>query len=399
MGAAMATIRKEPNGRKTVLVVCGDQRRRSIRLGKCSMKAATTAKGHIEKLNASAIMNVAIDAEQAAWLAKLGDVLHQRIAKVGLCPPRVKEDVTTLGDWTTRYLNSSMVKESTKEQLERARDNLVLHFGADRPIRSISTADAKDWIAWLAKNGNERSAGKDKSLAQNTVRRRTGRAKQFFGAALEAGLIVSNPFDSKEIACATTGNRERMEFVKAEVIEECISAASGDWPIIIALARYGGLRIPSELSRLRWSDVDWAGSSMTIHASKTEHHKGGGIRHMPILPDLMVHLRDAFERAADGAEFVVSDPNKRQMRANLATEFRRIIARAKVTPWPKLWQNLRASRETELLASFPVKDVCTWIGNSPDVAMQHYAMAQGEHFQRAISEGIPLKKAAQNPAQ
>jgi integrase len=340
-----------------------------------------------------------MDAEQAAWLSKLGDVLHSRIAKAGLCPPRVREEVVTLEQWTTRYLNSAMVKAGTKEQLERARDNLVQHFGADRPIRSVTTADAKDWVAWLTKHGNERAAGKDKSLAQNTVRRRTGRAKQFFGAALEAGLIVSNPFDSKEITCATTDNRERMEFVEAATIERCIARTSGDWCTIIALARYGGLRIPSELVRLRWEDVDWVDSSITIHASKTEHHKGGGVRRMPILPDLLPHLRDAFERAADGAEFVIRDPNKRQMRANLATEFRRIIKKAGVVAWPKLWQNLRASRETELLAKYPVKDVCAWIGNSPDVAMQCYAMARGEHFRQAISEGIPSKKAAQNPAQ
>lgn len=395
----MASIRKEPNGRKTILIVCGDRRRRSIRIGLASMKAAASTQAHIERLNAAAIMGVPMDAEQAAWLAKLGDVLHSRIAKAGLCPPRVREEVVTLEQWTTRYLASAMVKDSTKEQLERARDNLVQHFGGGRPIRSVTTADAKDWLSWLAKHGNERAAGKDKSLAVNTVRRRTGRAKQFFGAALEAGLIVSNPFDSKEIVCATTDNRERMEFVEAATIERCIAKASGDWPTIIALARYGGLRIPSELVRLRWEDVDWGDSSITIHASKTEHHKGGGVRRMPILPDLHPHLRDAFERAADGAQFVISDPNKRQMRVNLAAEFRRIIKRAGVVAWPKLWQNLRASRETELLAKFPVKDVCSWIGNSPDVAMQHYAMPQGEHFRQAISEGIPSKKAAQNPAQ
>jgi len=352
------------------------------------MKAAQTAKSHIERLNAAAIVNTSLDKEQAMWLAGLGDLLHKRIAATGLCKPRVEQDATTLKQWCDRYLESAQVKESTKEQLERARDNLVTFFGADRLIRTVTTQEAKEWIAWLAKVGNERSAGKDKSLALNTVRRRTGRAKQLFGAALEAKLIEGNPFASKEIVCATGNVQERMSFVDAATIEKCIAVTAGDWRTIIALARYGGLRIPSELVKLRWSDVNWAESSITIHAPKTEHHKGGGIRQMPILPDLMIHLRDADESAPDKTEFVIRDPDKRAMRVNLATEFRRIIKRAGVTAWPKLWQNLRASRETELMASYPLKDVCTWIGNSPDVAMQHYAMAQGEHFQRAISEGI-----------
>lgn len=402
----MATIRKEPNGRKTVLVVCGDEKRRSIRLGKCSMKDAHSAKSHIERLNAAQILNTSIDNEQALWLAGLGDLIHKRIAATGLCPPRIEQDATTLKQWCDRYLDSAQIKASTKEQIERARDNMITFFGADRLIRTITTQEAKEWVAWLAKNGNERAAGKEKSLALNTVRRRTGRAKQFFTAAVEAKLIDANPFESKEIVCATGDNRERMSFIDAATIEKCIAVAAGDWRTIIALARYGGLRIPSELVKLRWSDVNWADGSITIHAPKTEHHKGGGVRQMPILPDLAVHLRDAFESAPDGAEFVIRDASKREMRVNLATEFKRIVKRAGVVTWPKLWQNLRASRETELMAKYPLKDVCDWIGNSPDVAMQHYAMAQSEHFQRAIAEGIggkngskPAKKAAQKQAQ
>ncbi len=53
----------------------------------------------------------------------------------------------------------------------------------------------------------------------------------------------------------------------------------------------------------------------------------------------------------------------------------KIIARAGLEPWPKTFQNLRSTRETELfkLTNGNVKAVCTWIGNSPEVAMQHYA--------------------------
>ena len=41
-------------------------------------------------------------------------------------------------------------------------------------------------------------------------------------------------------------------------------------------------------------------------------------------------------------------------------------------PWPKLFQNMRASRETELTAEYPLNVVCAWIGNSPAVAQTHY---------------------------
>ena len=44
---------------------------------------------------------------------------------------------------------------------------------------------------------------------------------------------------------------------------------------------------------------------------------------------------------------------------------------------------MRASRETELLAKYPIKDVCGWIGNSQAVAMKHYAMARDAIFAEA----------------
>jgi hypothetical protein len=55
-----------------------------------------------------------------------------------------------------------------------------------------------------------------------------------------------------------------------------------------------------------------------------------------------------------------------------------------IKAWPKLYQNLRATRQTELLAQFPAKDVCDWLGNSQAVAMKHYAMPTDDSLQRAI---------------
>ena len=56
---------------------------------------------------------------------------------------------------------------------------------------------------------------------------------------------------------------------------------------------------------------------------------------------------------------------------------------ADVDAWPKLFQNLRASRETELVEQFPLQAACAWIGNSQAVAMKHYLMVRDEHFAEA----------------
>ena len=74
---------------------------------------------------------------------------------------------------------------------------------------------------------------------------------------------------------------------------------------------------------------------------------------------------------------------------NLRTRLQWIIKRAGLKAWPKLWQNLRATRETELADKFPAHVAAAWIGNSVAVAMKHYLQVTEDHF----------KQAAQNAAQ
>ncbi len=67
----------------------------------------------------------------------------------------------------------------------------------------------------------------------------------------------------------------------------------------------------------------------------------------------------------------------------LTKPFKNILKKAGIPIYPKPLQNLRASRETELMNQFPLKDVCTSIGNSPKVAMEHYAITRQDSFSRA----------------
>jgi hypothetical protein len=54
-------------------------------------------------------------------------------------------------------------------------------------------------------------------------------------------------------------------------------------------------------------------------------------------------------------------------------------------PWPRLFQNLRASRQTELTEMFPLHVVCAWIGNSEAIAVNHYLSVTDDHFKKALS--------------
>ncbi len=78
----------------------------------------------------------------------------------------------------------------------------------------------------------------------------------------------------------------------------------------------------------------------------------------------------------------------RDSNVNLRTQLLRIMQRAGVQQWPKLFQNLRSSRETELTQRFPMHVVCAWIGNREPVAAKHYLQVTGKHFEEAVQNPV-----------
>ena len=70
---------------------------------------------------------------------------------------------------------------------------------------------------------------------------------------------------------------------------------------------------------------------------------------------------------------------------NLRTQLQKIIKRAGVEVWPKLWQNLRATRATELADRFPAHVATSWCGHTEKVAMASYWQTTDEHFRAAVS--------------
>ena len=189
-----------------------------------------------------------------------------------------------------------------------------------------------------------------------------------------------------------------MAFVsRADTAAVLAALPDAKWKLVFALARYGGLRCPSEIAGLKWSDISWERERFTVRAVKTEHHGDGGIRVVPMFPELAPLFREAFEAAEPGEVFCCP-----QYPAGFCGQmYRKMVlqamARAGVKPWPKLFQNCRASRETELAEHYPVQVVCSWIGNSPAVAAKHYLQTTESHFQRAATEGA--QQGAQNVAQ
>jgi hypothetical protein len=91
-------------------------------------------------------------------------------------------------------------------------------------------------------------------------------------------------------------------------------------------------------------------------------------------------------RRPDDADYPAASrrPEHLKTNANWRMTTAKIINRAKVKVWPKIFQNMRASRETELVAQgFPLHVVCAWIGNSVKVAQKHYLQVTDADFEAA----------------
>ena len=132
----MASIAKDPNGRKRILFFNNDGDRKAIRLGKATMQQASAVKLRVELLVAAKMNATAPDDDTSRWVASIGDELHAKLAEHGLTSPRAKAQVVTLATFLDGYIaKQTDKKRSTIVCLTQCRNDLVEFFGADRVAR------------------------------------------------------------------------------------------------------------------------------------------------------------------------------------------------------------------------------------------------------------------------
>ncbi len=377
----MASISTASSGRRTIQFVQADGRRSSIRLGLVSQRQAEAVKHRVEDLLASKLTGQAVSRQTAAWLGDIDDGLHRKLAGVGLVEAR---ESSTLGKLIETYAreNASRVKPTTLLTWDRAKGHLLGYFGESRDLASITPGDADAFRAWMT---TERKP----KLSDNTARKTVQITRQFMKAAKRKGYIEADPFS--HLPSTVRPNRGRDHFVTREQAEAVISACPDhEFRLLVALARYAGLRIPSEARALRWQDIDWQRERFTVNAEKTEHHAHGGVRVVPIFPELRPHLLEAYERAEEGAEYVVPRlrPEPGGAAKNVCTQIGRIIKRAGVKAWKKPWQNMRASCETDLAGRYPLHVVTAWCGHTPKVAMGFYLQVRDDDYTEAVQKAV-----------
>ncbi|CAN5569032.1 hypothetical protein BH11PLA2_BH11PLA2_36010 [soil metagenome] len=377
----MASLTRNPNGTFRILLVCSDKKRRTIRLGKVSQKTAADIHKRVEHLHELVMNRLTMDTDTAAWMGSIGDELAEKLSTAGLIPARQSRTLGTfLEDYTVRRKPSA--KPATMVNLGTVANDLTGHFGPTADLRSITVEKADRFKTHYQT--------RKPKLSTNTVARRLRTVKMLFSHAVRWNLIPSNPF--ADVSASAVVPTERRHYVTVADTRKLLAVCNPTWRMIIALARFAGLRTPSETLSLKWSDVNFETNRITVPSPKTEHIEGKAYRVIPIFADLKPFLEEAFELAEDGAVYVVGGKYREAANSgtgwkscNLRTQMLKLIKRAGLQPWPKLLHNLRASQETDLMQDHPINVVCSWLGNTPTVALKHYLQTLDRDFEKAVN--------------
>lgn len=407
----MAGITSYSGGRRRITFKDARGNRKSLRIGKVDMKTAETVAGHVETLVGCQLASSGIPPATATWLAAIAPALREKLAGVGLIDAEKRQaeverkkaeaeaKANALGPFIDAYIaeRESLHKvgklASETIRLDRVtRDNLCAYFGEDKPITEITGGHASGFYTYLLTKGGapvkqcasftivrERTP-----LAEATARKRAAIASRFFNHAIDLRIIDRNPF--AKVAKSNIATKRKAFVTEADALKVLEQLPNPEWKVMFALSRWGGLRVTSEVVLLEWSHIDWEAKTILIHSPKTQRYVGHETRYIPLFPELAKVLRELQAVAPAGKKAVLQMSRFWTGGNSVRDPLKTAIKRAGLTVWPRLWHSLRATRQTELEDRFPSHVVCKWMGNSKEVAREHYLTVEPHHFAAAAAE-------------
>ena len=273
----------------------------------------------------------------------------------------------------TVYAKEKRLKESTLLTYRTVERRFFRRFDRAGNPNELTKSICYDWLESL-----------EDGLAEASIAGTVQRCRTVLGWGVEKGFTSVNPFTG--ISDWSFQNKENERFIPKEWYNRLLDASPDQtWRTLISLCRYGGLRNPSETLRLQWSDVNWETGTMLVHSPKTARYKGKESRLVPLYPEVRTELEKQFEQAEPGGSPFVID-HWRDTSANLRTHFQRIIFRAGLEEWPRLFHNLRRSRSNEIFSLNPAYVAEEWMGQSAPVAKKHYLSATPDQISRAAQQ-------------
>ena len=389
--ASLSRIKDTKSWRIQFMCVAEPGKRRTLRVSGLTKRQAEEVHRHVESIVGARLQRTRLEDVDSAWLGSLTDKFHARLVRVGLDSSRIIQ-VPEVPEEPSKFLLTEFLQDHiddgrTSQGKKAAQSTLATwrgtqsflgsFLGSDRLIGDITAEDAHQFRRWLDKRRiNHKTAGRNgKPMAENAKRKHIANCKMFFNAAKRRGLLDRNPFEAQ--VSSSEANRSRDFYVTPEITRKLLDAAPDtQWRLLIALWRLAGLR-KMEVFNLTWGDIQLQNGKMLVRSTKTQHHEGCEIRYVPIR-DVQRYLEEAFsDELPEGQACLPADApvitRFSRSNNNLDKPFKKIVEDAGLIPWPKLFQNLRSSCETQWLKEGARADlVANWIGHSVKVQNKNY---------------------------
>ncbi len=350
------------------------QKKHTIYLGKISKKASELVLIRVEELIAAKISHSPIPTETASWVASIGDKLRNKLYKLGLVDKATNHALITVKELVEQFLKNQVVSPATLAVYKQGTNSLVKHFGAKTLISTIDVKAADKWRTYVEQSVK----------AKATLGKRIRTVRSVFSKAVIWKMIPMNPFS--HLKAPSQQNRSRIHYVSREIIEQVIAECSdAESKAIIGLARFAGLRCPSEIIPLKWKHIDFVAGTIKVTSPKTAN-SGKDMRIVPIDSDLM-KLLIALNPGSSEDPVISKIASKSK---NFSGMLLAAIKKSGNKRWERIFQNLRASCEMEwndkIGNAFAVSDM---IGHSVLIAANHYNKVRPSHL--SMISGIGLE--------
>jgi integrase len=359
------------------------KKRKTIYLGgrRFSRKTAEKVKEIVEILIYYRDNGITVpDKSVLYWLETVSDAIRNKLAKAGLIEIPDVHTCQELWQEFMTFKETSKIKPATFLQYTYAQKRFFEYFDEKNNIDQLKPEHFLDLKEMLLKRYETATVA--------------GTIKQF-KAVLNFAKNVKKWIEVSPLAgigCGSFRNKSKDRIVSAADYEKMLAACPNqEWRTIIALARYGGLRCPSEVALLRWSDVHWSKNRFFVRSPKTEHHDEGESRIVPLFPELRKELDTLFfsyenneENKLNHAEMMMSQefviPSFQVKNTNLGKQIAHIVKLAGLPTLPRPFDNMRMTRSNEVYNKWGAFKESQWIGHTAKTRSDHYLMITDDDY-------------------
>ena len=367
----MASLQQIKHGWQTGyrLRVCTGGKRHSVWLGPVRHREATTIQSHVEAIIESQRCATPLPNETQRWLAQMPAPLRSRLG----CVLGVAKTVDEASEAFIAH-----VEATHKPTTARATADTLDQFGTDCGQQLLRSLSGSDIDAWLARQ----------NVAESTLGKHVKHLRTWLAWCVEQHWIDAAP----DIHTPATVGVGAKEFIDPVEFQKVIDHFAGDVEMqaVLALSRWTGLRVPSEVVTLRRSSIDLEANRVVIDDAKRSHRQSRGpprVRTLPLFSALYPYLQPLLARPGKPTDYLlptIGGQSAERVGSLLRQRVYRALDRLGIDRWPRVFHSPRATRQTELIGVVGEKAACDWIGNSLDVSRRNYELIKDETFAQAV---------------